>query len=99
MEEWTGPGIRPPYRDGKVHVCAAKCPTCIFRPGNLMRLEAGRVQEMVQGALADDSAIICHDTLDGDQAVCRGFHDAYSTTPLQLAERLGMLVEIDSPRG
>ena len=27
-----------PYRDGKVHVCAVQCSTCVFRSGNLMHL-------------------------------------------------------------
>jgi hypothetical protein len=85
------------YRNGKVHVLAEQCETCIFRPGNLMRLEAGRVKGMVDDALREDSAIICHATLyrsDVDNAVCRGFFDAHSTNPLRAAERLH-LIEFD----
>lgn len=89
-----------PYRDGEVHVLAAQCKTCIFRPGNLMRLEPGRVRGMVRDAIRDQAAITCHDTLhrsDVRPAVCRGFHDRYSTQPLQVAERLGLLVEDPVP--
>jgi len=53
-----------------------------------MRLHRGRVREMVDSAKAHESAIICHDTLDGEQAVCRGFFDVHPTAPLQIAERL-----------
>lgn len=93
--------MRPgPYRDGRVHVLAERCPTCIFRPGNPMRLEPGRVREMVGQAVQDDSAITCHSTIYEPgilPAICRGFYDAHRTTPLQLAERLGLLVEDPPP--
>jgi hypothetical protein len=66
------------FYDGKVHVCAERCSTCIFRPGNLMMLEEGRVEGMVEECLAGDKVIPCHKTLSGDhQAVCRGFFDRH----------------------
>jgi hypothetical protein len=79
------------YRNGRVHVKREMCPTCVFRPGNLMHLNAGRLREMVDQARANESTIVCHDTLDGDNAACRGFFDRYPTAPLQIAERLEML--------
>lgn len=79
---------KPPYRDGRVHVQAEMCATCIFRPGNLMHLQRGRVREMVDKAKAGGTAIVCHDTYGGEQAVCRGFFDRHATAPLQVAERL-----------
>jgi hypothetical protein len=81
------------YREGRVHVCARMCDTCIFRPGNLMRLKT----KMVRMATSADSAIICHDTLGGPNAVCRGFFDRHATAPLQIASRLG-LVEFQEVR-
>jgi hypothetical protein len=56
-----------------------------------MNLTEGRLEGMVADAVKDNSAIICHSTLDGDNAVCRGFFDAHKTQPLQIAERLGMI--------
>lgn len=82
------------FRGGKIHVCAAMCATCIFRPGNLMRLEPGRVRELVDGATANDTAIICHSTLEGDNAVCRGFYDSHKTTPLLVATAMGLIQEV-----
>ena len=79
------------FRDGKVHVCEKMCSTCVFRPGNLMRLEDGRVEGMVEDATKADSTIVCHQTLDGRNAACRGFFDKHKTQPLQIAERLGFI--------
>jgi len=79
------------FRDGKVHVCARMCDTCIFRPGNLMYLEDGRVESMVREATGNESCITCHETLSGYQAVCRGFFDRHATAPLQIADRLGYI--------
>jgi hypothetical protein len=87
------------YRDGRVHVLSEMCETCVFRPGNLMKLQSGRVRGMIDEARANESTIVCHATLYRDgvsNAVCRGFHDRYPTQPLQLAERLG-LIEYDDP--
>jgi len=86
------------YRDGRIHVCREMCSTCIFRPGNLMELRSGRVRGMVDEAKGNDGAIVCHKTLDGEEhAVCRGFFERYPTTPLQLADRLGLIEEVDPP--
>ena len=79
------------FRDGKVHICKRMCSTCVFRPGNLMHLEPGRVDGMVADAVASDSTIVCHQTLDGPNAGCRGFYDRHATPPLQIAVRLGMV--------
>lgn len=75
---------------------SSKCDTCIFRPGNLMRLEEGRVEQMVRDSIKGQGAIPCHKTLSGDRAVCRGFFDVHKhdVQGLQVAERLGM-VEFD----
>lgn len=86
-----------PYRHGRVHVCAVMCETCVFRPGNRMDLHAGRLRSMIDSARAHESAIICHATLDGENAVCRGFYDRYPTAPLQIAARLQRITFIDPP--
>lgn len=73
------------YRNGKVHIMDRRCDTCIFRPGNLMNLDHGRRDDMVKQATTNETAIICHSTLSGDNAVCRGFFEEHSTEPLRLA--------------
>lgn len=94
-----------PYRDGRVHVVADKCATCIYRPGNLMFLEPGRVKDLADSARADDTTITCHSTLPdvtggpGAEAVCRGYYDAHAdeVTPLRLAAAMDLLT-FDEPR-
>ncbi len=68
-----------PWRDGKLWVLNDKCKTCIFRPGNLMHLDEGRVEEMVAGCIAENTVIACHKTLDGPRSVCRGLWDVHRT--------------------
>jgi hypothetical protein len=92
------PEVHNAFRDDLVHIMGTQCATCIFRPGNLMRLEPGRVEGMVEHAIENQSAIICHDTLSGDNAVCRGFFDRHKhDTLLGMAERLGAVKEVPRP--
>jgi hypothetical protein len=90
---------RPVFSDGKVHVQAEMCSTCIFRPGNLMHLEAGRVKEMVDGCVQHGGVIPCHKTTHGQaeqEATCRGFYQSYSDKipGLFLAGHMGMIEEV-----
>jgi hypothetical protein len=84
---------KPVFRDGMVHVRRAMCDTCIFRPGNLMDLEPGRVEWLVKGATEAESCIPCHKTTYGEdprgEAVCRGFYEKHATVPLRLAATMG----------
>lgn len=96
---------RPAFRDGLVHVLMERCSSCIFRPGNLMALQPGRLAGLVKGAIAADSAIICHQTLPyggydvPGQAVCRGFADHHgdAVVPLRLARAFDMLRHVAPP--
>lgn len=70
-----------------------------------MRLQPGRLTEMVKDAVTADSAIICHQTLPyggydvPGQALCRGFVDHHGdrVVPVRLARTLGVLDELDPP--
>lgn len=83
-----------PFRDGKIHVRDDKCDTCIFRPGNLMHLSDGVFDNLVAAALADNTVIICHVTLDGPRSICRGFYDVHKANvmPLRLATAFDTVV-------
>lgn len=75
------------------------CSTCIFRPGNLMRLREGRVEEMVADALAKDAHIICHSTLDrprAQQQACAGFAARHDTSTLRIGRAIS---ELHRPEG
>lgn len=93
------------FRDGKVHVQLEMCGSCVFRPGNQMHLRSGALRQIVDGNLALDTPLICHQTLaihpdGGNEAVCRGFFERYPTTPMKLAETMGLIEWVtveDSP--
>lgn len=79
-----------------VQVLSEQCATCVFRPGNLMRLEPGRLRELVDANLAAGALLVCHDTLpygdhpEAGEAMCRGFWDRYGprTNVWRVMERL-----------
>jgi hypothetical protein len=79
------------------------CSTCIFHPGNNIRLSDGRLRDLVAKARTDESYIVCHSTLPGmapddvQPAICRGFADRYSTQALQVIERLFGFIDVDPP--
>lgn len=89
---------------GGSRVLSEQCATCIFRAGNLMFLEPGRLAALVADALPD-SFIVCHDTLtyggfpDYGPAMCRGFVDRYGdrSWAVTLLRRCGRLVEVPPP--
>ncbi len=98
------------YDDGNVlgpggpRLLKDKCPTCIFRPGNPMHLNAGRVKSMVDKCLQGGGFITCHSTLKFygrpiGPSICRGFYDAHadSSNLLRIFARLGGFVEVDLP--
>lgn len=89
---------RGPYYGGRIHVVSAKCSTCVFRAGNLMRLHDGRLADLVEHNRKHDTALQCHKTLDYTPdayppAVCRGYYDAYmpEITPLRMAAMLDLI--------
>lgn len=90
------------YRDGRVHVMAKMCETCIFHPGNIMQLQPGRVEQMVRDAPRKESCIPCHETTGTRKvkpAVCAGFFRLHATQPLQVAQRLGYITFVKNEGG
>lgn len=87
---------QPAYHDGFLRIMAEKCSTCIFRPGNQMRLGPGRVASMLESIRRDDSFVNCHKTLGTGQpgAVCRGGDDAHESQIARIARRLGVVKEV-----
>lgn len=92
---------KPVYSDGKVHVMAERCSTCVFRPGNLMNLEPGRLKQMVDQSVADGGGITCHKTIYGgaeQEATCRGFLETHGdkVPAFRLAEAMGIIEEVSA---
>jgi hypothetical protein len=90
-----------PYDGRRVHVMADLCSTCVFRPGNLMRLEPGRLRGMIEEARAGESGIVCHKTIHGQreqQAICRGYFDRHGRDVVTLRLALAMnIIDYDAP--
>ena len=93
------------FRDGKIHTLDAKCDTCVFRGGDLMHIGAERFTDLIKSNLAQDGVLTCHQTLeantlyDAEEAVCRGYFDAYQrdVTALRTAVGLDVLAEDPQP--
>lgn len=89
-----------------LRVLTEKCSTCIFRPGNPMHLEPGRVRDMVDESLSGGGYITCHATLtyganpDFGPAVCRGFYDAHGhrSNLIRIMGRLSGIAEVTPPQ-
>jgi hypothetical protein len=82
------------FRDGKVHVLADKCDTCIFKPA-VRPVEGARVASMVRATKDDPGATIpCHATLyrpgKDDNAICRGWYDRFADADPILAQAKAM---------
>lgn len=96
MTDDDAPDRHDIYRDGRVHVLAAECATCIFRP-HTRPVDGARVAEMVRDTAAEDGAtVVCHSTLYRDDvrhAICRGWYDRLGDrdTILQIAQRVGVI--------
>lgn len=96
---------RPIGPDGKLRVLSEQCTSCVFRPGNLMHLNPGRLQDLVRQNLAADAALVCHQTLTyGDHpefgaALCRGFFDSYGhyVNLIRIMGRLGGINDTIAP--
>lgn len=85
---------------GKPRLLAEQCATCIFRPGNPMRLRGGRLRQITSDACRAGSFITCHSTLYDpavQPAICRGFADRYDTNVLRVFGRLGGFTEVNEP--
>lgn len=74
-EDWSSfAQVLDPSGKG-VRVASSPCSTCIFRPGNLMHLNPGRVKGMVEDVIREDTYTQCHKTLGGkpgEGMLCHG---------------------------
>lgn len=91
------------YENRRTRLLSRQCPTCVFRPGNPMRLNPGRLRDLVGQCLADGSYLVCHATLPAmappgyAPAICRGFADQYDTIGLRLVRALWGFTLVDPP--
>jgi hypothetical protein len=83
--------------DNRVRVMVEKCDTCIFRPGNLMTLNPGRVADMTRSTDLNDTNVTCHKTLGTPLgAFCAGSVARQPGQLVRIAERLNGIVKVDA---
>ncbi len=97
-DEGIGVWAMPPFDEkSRLRVMAEMCSTCIFRPGNPMSLQPGRVASMLADIRMKDSFITCHQTLGTGQAgaICKGGSEAHMGQLERIARRMpDMIVEV-----
>lgn len=96
-----------PYRDGRVHVMAEKCSTCVFRPGNPMSLRPGQLKDLTDHVQETGVPFSCHQTLPyagaehiafyGGAALCAGAVANYAagSPQMQLALAMDVVTYVD----
>jgi hypothetical protein len=63
-----------------------------------MYLDEGRLEEMMEETRCKDTNVICHSTLDGDHAVCRGSFDYAPGQMARISLRLGLVEYVKPPK-
>ena len=87
-----GEGVPPVNGPDGLRIMREQCSTCIFRPGNPMYLQAGRLRDMVESTRRADNNVICHQSLSEPYgALCRGSVDERPGQLARIAERLGYI--------
>jgi hypothetical protein len=94
----THPGDTRDPVTGLCRVLSEMCSTCVFRPGNPMHLEPGRLAEIVKANRDRETLLTCHQTLpygdhpDFGPASCFGFWERFGKD--LLAGRLARMIGI-----
>lgn len=78
-----------------LRVMREQCSTCIFRSGNPMQLRPGRVKDMTDQTDRADSNVVCHQTLGGEGALCKGSVDRQPGQMMRIAYRLNAIEWIE----
>lgn len=96
-EDW-GPRLVDCVDEDGLRVFSGPCSTCIFRPGNKMMLQPGRVKGMVEDVVRDDSHTVCHKTLgDRPATLCHGMTKRHPGEGVRIFQRLGAIHLIEPP--
>lgn len=94
--EWSSPILN--IGEKGLRIMTGPCSTCIFRPGNPMHLQPGRVKGMVDDVVAHDSFTQCHKTLGcepGQGALCHGMTKRHEGQLVRTFRRMGTIEEVD----
>jgi len=79
-----------------LQVLKKRCPECLFSENKIV--SDARRADIIKQCLRKDSHFVCHrSTMQGGEAVCRGFYDSFSTNLIRVMGRLGGIEFIDVP--
>lgn len=97
-EDWGIRAVDHVGPDG-LRIMAEPCSTCIFRPGNPMRLKSGRVKGMVAAVVETDSFTTCHQTLTGEYppALCHGMTQRHEGQIVRIFKSLDHIDRVSPP--
>ena len=74
-------------------VMSRKCDQCLLTPARIV--SAARMREIVKTCRKRDVSFICHKSPEGREIACRGHFDTGVGQMSRIAERLGMLLQVD----
>jgi hypothetical protein len=75
-------------------VMKEKCNECLYSPNRVVSI--ARRKEILRDCKQRNSHFICHkSSIEGGGACCRGFYESSSTNMIRIAQRLGMIKEVN----
>lgn len=74
-------------------VMSRKCDQCLMTPQRIV--SGARMKQLVRQCRQRDRSFICHKSPEGRQIACRGHFDTGVGQLSRVAERLGMVREVD----
>lgn len=74
-------------------VMSRECDECLLSKARIV--SGRRAAQIIQQCRAGNRHFICHKSPEGREIACRGVHDMQIGQMSRIAERLGMIVEID----
>jgi hypothetical protein len=92
LSDWEPEELVVFTQDHRLRIKRERCSTCIFRPGNLMELREGRLQDMTDATDATDSNVICHQTIATEAgALCAGSVERRAGQQVRIFGRLNSI--------
>lgn len=88
-----------PYPENRMlKLATRKCDECLYSSNRIV--DAERAKQIISETTREDRHFICHKaTQRGEEVVCRGCYEQGPKQMIRIAQRLGVLVEVDPDTG
>jgi hypothetical protein len=71
-------------------VCASQCDQCLFSKNRIV--SEARMKEILKDCTRKDTYFICHKgTITGEEIICAGFYEKFSSQMIRIAGRLNCI--------